>query len=117
MVASKDDTDKILALADSKDVARHSSNSMAGARAQRLKPYWYWKRYGKADGSRPLTTRAVPYKDLAAGAQAVKPARPDMVVNRKMCEGLGQPPLGRCRPSGAVNDCIAFPPFSRWATL
>jgi len=45
--------------------ARGATRFRAG---QRLKPYWFWIRYGTADGSRPLTTRAVPYKDLAGGA-------------------------------------------------
>jgi hypothetical protein len=50
-----------------------ATRSRAG---QRLKPYWFWERYGTADGSRPLTTRAVPYKDLAGAAQLGKAAPP-----------------------------------------
>ena len=46
------------------------------AKASGLKPYWFWILNGTADGSRSLTTRAVPYKDLGAAAQAVKRAPP-----------------------------------------
>jgi hypothetical protein len=45
--------------------ARGATRFRAG---QRLKPDWFWKRYGTAE--------AVPYKDLAGAAQRVKPAPP-----------------------------------------